>query len=332
MDQKIRDRYHDGVLQAAMQRYAITPEQIRPLASFESFIYEFARPDGDYILRLSHTLRRSEALIRGELDWINYLAAGGVGVAKAVRSINEQWVEAIDDGQGGQFLAAAFVKAQGQRPWQIWAPPLYETYGRLLGRMHALAQNYQPTNPAWRRPAWDANMNYVEHYLPATETLAKEKYRVLLAYLHTLPTENTVYGMTHQDAHGSNFLVDAAGQIMLFDFDDCGYSWYVNDIAIVLFYTVQDANDWPAFTREFMTHFLRGYRQEYQIDRHWLQQIPHFLKLRELELYGVIHRDFDVNNIEHPWVARFMRGRKASIEQDIPLIDLDFASLAAEVL
>jgi amicoumacin kinase len=94
---------------------------------------------------------------------------------------------------------------------------------------------------------------------------------------------------------------------------------------------VMDADDWPAFTQEFMTHFLRGYRQVYDLEPHWLPQIPHFLKLRELELYGVIHRDFDVNQIDHEWCARFMQGRKARIEQDMPFIDFDFMSLANEL-
>jgi len=332
MEQKIRDRYHDGILQEARQRYAIAPDQIRPLDAFESFIYEFARPDGDYILRLGHTLRKSEALIHGEVDWINYLAAGGVGVAKAIHSANGQLVEAIDDGQGGHFLATAFVKAKGQSPWDIWTPTLYENYGRLLGQMHALARYYEPANPTWRRPAWDdEGMNFVERYLPAAEVIARQKFQALRAYLQTLPQESSVYGLTHQDAHGSNFLVDDHGNITLFDFDDCGYGWYANDIAIVLFYTVQDADDWPAFTQEFMTHFLRGYQQVYRLEPAWLAQLPHFLKLRELELYGVMHRDFDVNHIDNEWCARFMAGRKARIEQDAPFIEFDFMSLATHL-
>lgn len=329
MDQQIIARYHDGILQEAMRRYTIVPGAIRALDAFESFIYEFERADGAYILRISHTLRRSPALIQGEVDWINYLAAGGVSVAKAIHSANDQLVEAIDDGQSGHFLATAFVKAHGQRPWDSWTPALYTTYGRLLGAMHALTQHYQPAPGAWR-PAWDdASMDFVGRYLPATEGLAKAKYHALCEHLHTLPQDNTVYGLIHQDAHGSNFLVDEAGQITLFDFDDCVYSWYANDIAIVLFYTVMDAEDWPAYTQEFMTHFLQGYRQQYRLDPQWLREIPHFLKLRELELYAVMHRDFDVNNIDHPWCARFMQGRKARIEADVPFIDFDFTTLAA---
>jgi hypothetical protein len=43
----------------------------------------------------------------------------------------------------------------------------------------------------------------------------------------------------------------------------------------------------------------------------------------------VIHRSFDVDNLEDPWVAMFMKGRRERIENEIPFIDFDFSSLAA---
>jgi Ser/Thr protein kinase RdoA (MazF antagonist) len=96
-----------------------------------------------------------------------------------------------------------------------------------------------------------------------------------------------------------------------------------------------------------MISFLKGYRSAYALDPAWLKEIPTFLKLRELELYAVVHRDFEIEHIEHwslegfkqipgfdstngndMWIANFMRNRKQNIEQDLPFIDFDFASLA----
>ncbi|MEZ4519453.1 MAG: aminoglycoside phosphotransferase, partial [Chloroflexota bacterium] len=69
MDPLIRDRYSDGILQEAQRRYGIDPERIKPLNGFESYIFEFNRDDGDYILRLGHDSRRSADLVRGEMDF-----------------------------------------------------------------------------------------------------------------------------------------------------------------------------------------------------------------------------------------------------------------------
>ena len=330
MDPLIANRYNDDILLEVMLRYGIGNGAIRPLDAFESFIYEFQRGPQAYILRISHSLRRSEALIQGEVDWINYLAEGGVSVARAVLSENGNLVEPVEDGQGGSFLATAFVKAQGRPPWEAWTPALYEAYGSLLGSMHARAQGYHPSRPEWKRPEWDDDlMEFVERYLPASEAVAKARYQSLRDHVYTLPKGPSSYGLIHQDAHGSNLFVNEAGELTLFDFDECAYSWFANDIAIALFYIVMEAGDWPSFTAEFMSHFLRGYRGANRLDPEWLKEMPVFLKMREIEMYAVIHRDFDVNHIDDDWCERFMRERKIKIEQDIPYIDFDFESLAA---
>ena len=330
MDQEIRDRYQTTILDEAMRRYGILPGQVRPLKAFESFIFEFERDGMGLILRLNHSLRRNEALILGEVDWISCLAAGGVPAARAVPSPAGQLVEAIDDGQGGQFLATAFVQAQGRPPWEVgWTPARYKSYGRLLGSMHALAEGYRPADPAWKRPEWDdSSMEFVERYLPESEETTRQIYRSLCDHLRSLPRDPGCYGLIHQDAHEANLLMDEAGNLTLFDFDECAYSWFANDIAICLFYIALDAEDPAVFTRTFMTPFLDGYRQVYQLEPRWLVEIPVFLKMRELELYAVMHRDFDVQAIDDPWCARFMQGRKARIEGRIPTIDFDFETLA----
>lgn len=77
MDPKIANRFHDGILQQALQCYNIPADHIESLDGFENFIYRFWRTDGMFILRIGHSERRSPDLIRGEVDWINYLAEGG---------------------------------------------------------------------------------------------------------------------------------------------------------------------------------------------------------------------------------------------------------------
>ena len=311
MEERIRERFTPAILEEALWRYSVTPDHARLLDGFESFMYEMEYDGAAYILRLSHSLRRSEMLIQAEVDWINYLAAGGASVARAVLSAQGHLVEAVDDGHGGQFLATAFVKARGQSPWKLgWTPGLYETYGQLIGRMHALSQRYWPTDLTWQRPHWDdPELMDVERFLPADDTNILQKYRDLLAYLRALPRSIETYGLVHQDAHGGNFFVDDAGRVTLFDFDDCGYSWYANDIAIVLFYLITNRDGAAELTREFMPHFLRGYRRENRLDPIWLKELPHFLKLREIELYAVIHRSFDVDHIDNVWCAKFMAGQ-----------------------
>jgi Ser/Thr protein kinase RdoA (MazF antagonist) len=328
MKQKIKDRYDEGIYQQALARYNVRAEQVKRLDGFESFIYEYARNGQEYILRVGHSLRRSPGLIAGEVDWINYLADGGVSVARAVASSTGKLVEVIDDGQGGAFLATAFEKAPGEPiRSEAWNGDFFKRYGRLIGRMHALSKAYRPPNPSWKRPNWDGPLMLdLESWIPDREPRVKERWAELNAYLQGLPRDGDGYGLIHQDAHAGNFFVHG-DEIILFDFDDCVYGWFAYDIAVVLFYAVMGAQDWPAFTRSFMTNFLAGYAQENELPPGWLARIPHFLKLREIDLYAVIHRSFDVQNLDDPWVKRYMDGRRQRLERGAPYIDFDFTLL-----
>ncbi|MGW8250730.1 MAG: phosphotransferase enzyme family protein, partial [Anaerolineales bacterium] len=325
-----RERFTDDILQQVMLRYAISSDRIHLLDGFESFIYEFERAGKAYILRIGHSLRRSANLIHGEVDWLNHLADGGAGVARAILSNNARLVEPVDDQYGDQFLACAFVKAQGKPPREAgWTPERYQAYGRLLGRIHALSKTYEPTNNAWKRPEWDDELlQDVVRNLPLSEAGALKRYRELMLYLHSLPKDSQCYGLVHYDPHEGNLLMNADGCLTLFDFDDCAYCWYVYDIAMVVFYISMGKADVHAFLNEFLPLFLRGYRLETGLQASWLTEIHHFLKLREIELYAAIHRSFNLENIDNPWVARFMQGRKERIENNIPVIEYPFESMA----
>lgn len=328
MEPRIRNRFTLQIRAEAARRYGVAADALHELDGAESFIFEFVHDGQPRILRIGHSLRRNPDLIRGEVDWINYLAAGGANVAKAVNSVNDELVELIDDGAGEHFLATAFVKATGgPPPWQEQTPVFIEHYGQTIGRMHRLTQSYQLPNPKWRRLAWDAPvMLDTVDFLPPSEVHAREQYTTLVDNLRQLPQPPDAYGLVHQDAHLGNAFADG-GQLTFFDFDDCAYSWFVNDIAIVLFYVVNGREDPSAYAHYFLPHFLRGYQRENHFDAAWFAHIPDFLKLRELDLYGLIHRSFDVNDIDDPWAARYMNGRKERIDNDVPYIDVDFAGL-----
>ncbi|MCP4362398.1 MAG: phosphotransferase [Chloroflexi bacterium] len=327
MEEAIRERFSEVILVEARQRYAIAPDKIRLLDGFESFIYEFEKDAREYILRIGHSLRRSPELIYGEVDWINYLAAGGAGVAKAVLSENGELVELIDDRQGGLFLATAFVKAPGGPAWVTdrWDERLFAVYGRLLGRIHKLSKSYQPANISWKRPSWDDPiMLYVDLFLPEGETAVRSRYNDLMVHLQSLPQDADGFGMIHQDAHAGNFFVDENYRITLFDFDDCVYGHFIYDIAMVLFYAVtNNPNPEEQLTR-LWSPFVQGYVEENELDSAWLAEIPHFMKLREIDLYAVLIDTFGYEPSGDKWIDTFMHGRQECIISDVPYVNFEF--------
>ena len=47
-----------------------------------------------------------------------------------------------------------------------------------------------------------------------------------------------------------------------------------------------------------------------------------------MDLYAVIHRSFDVDNLTDDWVRQFMAGRRERLQQSVPYVALDWAALA----
>jgi Ser/Thr protein kinase RdoA (MazF antagonist) len=329
MDPKIAVRFNDEILAAACLRYDIPAGKVQLLDGFESFIYEFNRPDGDFILRIGHSLRRTPDHIRGEVDWINYLSDHGVTVARAVLSRTGNLVEPIEDGHGDEFLCTAFIKARGGIAGKAQInDQLFLNYGRLLGRMHALAKNYTPSDPAWKRYTWDGPENNTpDRQLPTSEGVIRQKYQAILEPLLSLPCDRDGYGMIHQDAHTGNLFVDENYAMTLFDFDDCVYGHFIYDIAMVLFYIAGwGGDDIPGFTGRFMPVFLQGYREFNHLDPVWLKEIPNFLKLREIDLFATILYTMG-ETPEDAWCARYMKGRREKIVNETPFIAFDWESL-----
>lgn len=331
MEEKIRSRLNEQILAEARHRYDIDSAKIEELGGFESFIYGFAQNGSQYVLRLGHSLRRSPDLIRGEVDWINHLARGGAGVARAINSTAGNLVELIPDEQDEHFLATAFVRAAGGSVWQMggWTAQFMLDYGRLIGKMHALTKQYAPPDPAWKRPFWDDPvMTDTTSALPRLDPKAMALSVANLAYLRQLPTPPDAFGLIHQDAHTGNLFVDEQGQITLFDFDDCVYGHFIYDIAMVIFYAITNHKTPEEFCSQFWPLFWQGYCEENRLDLSWLKEILPFMKLREIDLYGVILRDIpDLN--DDSWAGGFMRGRQAKIWAERPYIDFDFTQVAA---
>lgn len=330
MEQAIREQYNDKVFQELIGKYGIEPSKIRPLGGFESFVFEFEREQKEYILRISHTgLRRTKEQVYGEVDFINYLADHEVPVARVVPSPKGNLLEAAEN-ENPLFVAVSFEKAKGGAPKRHhWVPAFIESYGQIMGRIHRVTRNYQPSNPSHKRPEGQEDLiGFAEKFLPSSEKEIIEKWNQSLAHLETLSKGKGEYGLIHQDMHGGNFFVDDQGRLTFFDFDDSQYFWFAHDIAMALFYIVPHhciEKEDVEKAREFLKHFMIGYRRENDLQGHWMKEIPTFLALREMDLYIAIHRSEDLNHLDS-WCTSFMRQRKEKILNNIPYVDLDFSA------
>lgn len=315
-------RLHDSVKVAGDERFV------------EKSLHQYERDGRSYILRLTHPLYVDFELIEGEVDWINYLADNAVRAPRAIASENGNLVEIIED-EDSSYAAVSFEKAEGRQivfdDPDEWNTDLLVKYGRAIGRMHALTKRYVPKDKSvrrmkWYQQDWVAN---VDRYLPASESLVRQKHGDLLRILHGLPKSRDSYGLIHGDAHPWNVLIHK-GDLILTDFDFCERSWFASDIGIILFYAVmvptQGMNK-TSFAHHFLGNFAKGYRRENRIDSYWMEQVPSFLRLRMISKFVLYYPEWSSKSMTQNRRSAFL-GWRHKIENDIPYLDIDFSRFA----
>ena len=335
MEKSIRALFNQTTLETALNRYRIPLADASILDGFESFIYNVQRDGCEYILRIGHSSRRNADLIQGEAEFINHLRAGGLSVPQVLTSTNGKLVEAIEAQDGSSFLASLFEKAPGQPPeGDDWRPALYQSMGQFMGKLHRLSVDFQPSLPRFQRFSIVEDFAAMEkagkQYLPAEDQPVIQAYLDTVAAIQQLPQDSDSFGLCHIDFHGGNFFITDDGLITLFDFDDCQYAWFVYDIAMALFYAISHdctSEEKLQEAEAFLSAFWSGYLTEHKLAPVWLDHVPLFLRLREIDLYMLIHRSMELDQLD-PWCASYMDGRREKIIDAVPYCALDYASIA----
>ncbi|GAA5534355.1 stress response kinase A [Deinococcus aluminii] len=313
------------LLTAVAAHYGQTPDTLTDLGSFENQVYAFSAPQGERVLRLVHSSHRSERQVRAELHWLTFLAEGGVSVAPPVPDAQGERLHVWPDGAGGAYFSAAFVRAAGERarPADLTVPQM-RAWGRLLAELHERTQAYQPEDPQGR-PTWQDDP-YIRdrHTLAAALSVPLDpgilpRFDALVAELAAQPATPDRFGLAHNDAHPGNFLLRGE-QLTLFDFDDCTHNFYVNDLAMALYYGVWGAPDREALGRHLWANLLAGYREVRPLDEADLALVPALLKLREVDLYLLLQSKWDLAQLSEAQ-QRTLETYRHNILNDVPYLN-----------
>jgi Ser/Thr protein kinase RdoA (MazF antagonist) len=289
------------VLGKAARLFGTSKEALRTYASYEgcaNLVYDYERDGRPLILRISYHPDRPMEQIAAELHFVNYLGDHGVRVSRPVRSLQGNLIEPVSAG-GIQFLAVSFVKGKGMRVpdndyrYREGVPieEYFQNWGHVLGQMHALAKDYQPLPGHERRPLWheEERLKKVDQLVPEWLPVVRARFQSLLAQIRSLPQDRDSFGLIHGDFNDGNFTVDYDnGDITVFDFDDACYGHYVYELACAWEGGVGRAMFQPlAERRAFMEHYfdqvLQGYERANQLSAEWLQRLPLFLRLVQMQ-------------------------------------------------
>lgn len=301
----------------------------------QNLVYDYDQAVAPMILRISFRPDRPPEQILAEVHFINYLSENGVRVSRAMPSVNGNLVETLMI-ERQRFIAVSFFKGKGVRVpdndyrYREGAPidEYFQNWGQVLGQIHALTQRYVPLDPPTRRPEWlkKRTPESISEIVPEDLPLVRARLTNLLADFAVLPKPKDGYGLIHNDFNDGNFTVDYdTGDITVFDFDDSCFNWFMYDLACaweggvgrVMFQP--DAHRREDFMERYFEQVMLGYNRENTLEQVWLQRLPLFLKVVEMEslLSRLEYRH--TNNL-----ARLGDGEidylKSCIESDIPYL------------
>jgi len=297
-----------------------------------SYVFEYRGDKRPLVLRLTKNSGKRYELACAEADFIKHLADNGVNVARPVHSRSGALTVLLELTEG-QFVATAFERAAGEPvSLKAWTPNIWEALGNELGLIHRITRDYRPP-PGLRRPHWyEAEIMNIDRFLPKDHVVLRDKAQELITTLKTLPSDEDCYGLIHSDPNRGNiFTMD--GKITLFDFEDCEYHWFANDLAVALYFAVENSfngHDLKSYTGDFMRALIKGYNRQNRLDSLWLEQIPVFHKLRDLLTVLYFYADGGNSLGEHE-VARAVRSR-LNLECDRPYLPMNLMREISEMI
>ncbi len=185
----------------------------------------------------------------------------------------------------------------------------FEELGRTTARLHRHSIGW--TLPAnFERLTWDADAVFGPEPLwedwrdapgvdaPARALLDRTEARVIRR-LEEFGTGPDRYGLVHADLRLANLLIHG-GDTRVIDFDDCGMSWHLYDLATAFSFI----EDHPQ-KAELIASWLKGYEDERPLGDADKTEIPTFILLRRMALLAWIgsHADTDLAEEQAPSFA-----------------------------
>lgn len=256
----------------------------------ENHTFRVDGPAGSrHILRLHRRGYQSRAAIESELAWVSALRRIGMPVPRPLPGRDGDLVQQ----SGADRFAVLFAFEPGREPLPGEdLAPLFKTIGAYAATAHLHVRGW--TRPlGFVRPTWTAaaildadglwgDWRQAPHVEGATRARLERLDQRLRAELAAYGTAADRFGLIHADMRLANLLVDGDA-VTLIDFDDCGFGWFMYDLAASLSF-IETGRDVPALKQSW----LDGYTAIRPLSAGDLRIIDAMILLRRMALLAWI--------------------------------------------
>lgn len=234
-----------------------------------------------YVLRILTTSDMDYA--RSELTWLAALSQAGLPVPSPMPTQEGELLTKIaTPGVPNGKIVSIMRWINRRRLTKGFRKHHLRTLGKIIARLHTFSADWKPpegfTRPHWD---WDGQLGGREFRFPLKKLVEsmpgiyREPFQIVSQQVKQVTQlfgkDTDAYGLIHSDLYPENMLFKGR-QVFPIDFEDCGYGYWIWDIAIALC-------SWP-WTEEWYwmrEAFLEGYFQIRTLPEAQLQHLDLFM-------------------------------------------------------
>lgn len=290
------------ILDALVRPFNLQAAQLEFLRSSQNFVYSGVIDSGRTIVRVSTLRHRTEDEIEAELDWVSFLIDYGIRACRPIPTEDGRLTVALEL-RGQVYVCACFEHAPGAPIPRPTDNATYAELGRLIGRMHVAAREANNGELRFNRPEWQDSRLLKEDRAAVRPALSPEFERGVAALIERAgkiaPTPGN-YGLIHGDAQLGNCF-QHEGELWIFDFDNCEYGYFLQDLAVVLYDAIY-CRELRGFADPGLNErvcqrwvaFMTGYSETGVLSEIRSDELKTFFLLREAVIHVHYHRTLDV--------------------------------------
>jgi Ser/Thr protein kinase RdoA (MazF antagonist) len=285
------------IAEIALREYGLERTKLKFITYTGNGLYQVTVPEanrvapGRYTLRLHQPDYMKPKFITSEMEWLSALYQEGIPVPMPVRNLDGNWLTEADGGyEVPQKRNCTLIGwTEGRILGAKARPKHFRSLGRVMGKMHEQSKKWKRPK-GFARPHWDWDGLYGEGFsygapaADAREAIPKkhqsafnETLERVREVMDQLGKGKDVYGLIHADLGLADNVAFLAGEAKPFDFDDCGYGYWVFDFGVTLCEEFIDTNDRSQTT---LDAFKSGYEETSSLDRIGFEYLDLFIAAR----------------------------------------------------
>jgi Ser/Thr protein kinase RdoA (MazF antagonist) len=279
---------------AALVSYGLEGARLTFLQYFSNIIYRVDTPGSShqmasspyipnrYVLRI-HAMDDEDA-IASELTWLRVLdQEASLAVPAPVLTLDGKLLAKINTPGVPNGRAISLMRwLDGRKLQRGLRPKHLKALGQVVARMHNFSASWNP--PAgFSRPHWDWEAlldgsmfeHSMEELIASMPPRIQEPFQIVSQKakqaMESLGKGPDAYGLIHADLYPENVLYKG-GKAYPIDFEDCGYGYWIWDIAVAL---CQWA--WSADWQRMSAAFWEGYDQVRRVPEEQWEKLDLFV-------------------------------------------------------